>query len=271
MILENIENNKNLVQRLSSSIIHQNISHAYIFEGDGCVDKRLVADCFIKAILCEEAVGFGCDMCATCRKIDHGNHEDVIYVEADENSVKDAFIEELQARLKKKPYVGTRNIAVIQDADSMTDRAQNRLLKTLEEPPVGTVIILLSENTENLKQTILSRCVVYRVNPFGTEGYLEMMQEAQKVADMFLDSQPFYAVKGELEEIIGDKDQTYKFLDALEHVYRDLIVVPSNKSKLYRKDTIFEAVSSIEAARRDLQRGMSAGYALKNLILEIGG
>ena len=55
----------------------------------------------------------------------------------------------LQERLSKKPYYGDRNIAIIKDADTMTAKAQNRLLKTLEEPHPGTVIILLSKNILN--------------------------------------------------------------------------------------------------------------------------
>ena len=79
------------------------------------------------------------------------NHEDIFYVRKDGNSIKDENMSALQERLKNKP-LGERNIAIVEDADTMTLRAQNRILKTLEEPPSGTVIILLSENTE-------SRCV----------------------------------------------------------------------------------------------------------------
>ena len=64
----------------------------------------------------------------------------------------------------------------------MTLRAQNRLLKTLEEPPGEAVIILLSENMENLVQTVQSRCVKYRINYFGTESYDFMMDKARRTA-----------------------------------------------------------------------------------------
>ncbi len=271
MIFEEIQNNQALFERLQKTVNNQQVSHAYIFEGDSCIDKKLLADCFIKMVLCKEHPGRGCDSCQTCRKIEHGNYEDIIYVRADENSLKDSFIEELQGRLLLKPFEGDRNIAVIEDADLMTDRAQNRLLKTLEEPPVGTIIILLSENIENLMQTIVSRCVVYRFNPFGEEQYLNQQALAERVADMFLDSMPFYAIKSELEEIMQEKREIYKFLDALEHCYRDLLVRQSEKSRLYRRETIFAAVAAIENARKDLQRGMNPSYALKSLIIEIGG
>ena len=81
-------------------------------------------------------------------------------------SVKDEQISKLQAELQKKP-LGERNLAVIKDADTMTKRAQNRILKTLEEPYEGTVIFLLSENRENIIDTVKSRCVIYRLESQG--------------------------------------------------------------------------------------------------------
>ncbi|MCR5481595.1 MAG: hypothetical protein K6F52_02265 [Clostridia bacterium] len=269
MIFEEIPENHAQFEKLYRTIMNSSVSHAYIFEGESGLDKKLIADCFIKMVLCREKPGRGCDECPVCRKINHGNYEDIIYVRADENSLKDSFIEELQARLMMKPFEGERNIAVIEDADLMTDRAQNRLLKTLEEPPVGTVIILLSENIENLMQTIVSRCVVYHFNSFGEERYLSRQALAERVAEMLLDSMPFYALKSELEETMQDKKEIYMFLDALEHYYRDLLVQQTEKSRLYRRETIFAAVAAVENAGKDLRRGMNPSYALKNLIIEL--
>ena len=122
MILKDIENNEKIIERLEYITKEEQLSHAYIFEGNRQCDKKLVADCFIKAVLCENSKGTGCSECAACKKIEHGNHEDVMYVEKSGNSIKDEAIEELQSRLKNKPVSGFRNIAVIQDADTMTIR-----------------------------------------------------------------------------------------------------------------------------------------------------
>ena len=93
---------------------------------------------------------------------------------------QDEQISKVQSDIKKKP-MEERHMVVIQDADTMTLRAQNRLLKTLEEPFEGTVMILLSENRENLLETIKSRCVLYRIcllytsrrNTSGEGGFMD--------------------------------------------------------------------------------------------------
>ncbi len=259
-----------MIERLSAAIKSGNVSHAYIFEGEASLDKKAFAEAFVKAVLCREKSGIGCDACPSCRKVDHGNCEDLFYVQADGSSIKDEAIERLQERLKTKPY-GERNIAIISDADTMTLRAQNRLLKTLEEPPEGTILILLSENIENLTQTILSRCVKFRLNYFGRESYEGMMDKAREVADLLLEGAPFYKRKEAITDIIKDEGKTKAFLDALEKVYRDLLIDSSEKSRLYKKSRIFKNVDRIEHARRQIQRGVSQSYAMKDLMIKIGG
>lgn len=270
MKFEQIEGNEALVARLTRAIQNGNVSHAYLFEGEAVLDKKAFAEVFIKAILCRQAPGVGCDHCLSCQKINHGNHEDLIYVEADGRSIKDEAIEQMQERLRTKPF-GDRNIAIICDADTMTLRAQNRLLKTLEEPSQGTVLILLSENMENLTQTILSRCVKFRLHYFGKESYEGMMETAGTVADMLLEGQPFYKRKKAISDIMKDAGQTNAFLDALEQTYRDLLIDGSEKGKLYKKNQIYKNVALIEQAKRQIQRGVAKSYALKDLMIKIGG
>lgn len=270
MILKEFEGNEKLIQRLIATIHNETISHAYIFEGEAALDKTAFAKAFVKAILCEENPGEGCDRCSTCRKIEHDNYEDLIYVNADGKSIKDEAIERLQERLKVKPY-GSRNIAIISDADTMTLRAQNRLLKTLEEPAKGTVLILLSENIENLTNTILSRCVKFRLNYYGRENYEGMIGKAEEVADLLMRGVPFYQRKEAVAEILKDDNKVMAFLDALEKVYRDFLVIPSEKGRLYKKSQIYNNVSLIEETRRQLLKGVSKSYAIKDLMIKIGG
>ena len=270
MSFKQIKGNEALMKRLTAAVNSQTVSHAYIFEGEAILDKKAFAEAFAKAVLCWQEPGTGCDNCIICHKIEHGNYEDLILIEADGNSIKDEAVEKLQERLKTKPY-GERNIAIIRDADTMTLRAQNRLLKTLEEPAEGTILILLSENIENLTQTILSRCVKYRLNYFGKESYEGMMDTARDTADMLLSGQPFYKRKEAVAEIARDSGQTRAFLDALERVYRDLLVENTDKAKLYKKSQIYKYVGAIEEARRQIQRGVAKSYALRNLMIKIGG
>ena len=274
------------MERMSRAVANGSISHAYLLEGDRTIDKLSLAENFVKAILCKDGGGDSCECCPSCHKISHGNHEDLIYLAADGNSIKDETVEELQARLKKKPYVDDRNIVILQDADTMTLRAQNRLLKTLEEPTPGTVMILLSENMENLAQTILSRCVIYRLNPFETMEYKNVLEGAILIADLLLEGKPFYEISAKLADYTASRDAACEFLDALESWYRDLVVCEYDcesrmifhtdrigeirkRSRLYQKGSVDRAVAVIEEAKNDLNRNLNINYTLKNMILKL--
>ena len=286
MSLKDVKGNRKVVGRMSRAILNRNISHAYLLEGDRSIDKQDLAVRFVKAILCKEKEGDSCDHCNSCIRIDHGNHEDIIYLAAEGNSIKDETVEELQHRLKKKPYGGDRNIAILQDADTMTLRAQNRLLKTLEEPARGTVLILLSENMENLTRTILSRCVIYKLNPYESMEYNHVLDGAISIADMLLDGKPFYEISARLLEHASCKEAALELLDALESWYRDLAVSEYDsqnrlifheertadlrkRSRLYQRSTIDRAVAAIEEARNDLNRNLNISYTMKNMVLKI--
>lgn len=270
MNLTGFQGNEKLIQRLIATIQNETLSHAYIFEGEAALDKLAFAKAFVKAVLCEEEPGIGCDSCSTCRKIEHDNYEDLFFVAAEGSSIKDEAIEKLQERLKIKPY-GKRNIAVISDADTMTLRAQNRLLKTLEEPAPGTILILLSENIENLTNTILSRCVKFRLNYYGRESYEGMLDKAAEIADLLMEGAPFYKRKEAVAQVLKEGEQVMAFLDALEKVYRDFLIIPSEKGRLYKQSQIYRNVSLIEETRRQLLKGVSKSYALKDLMIKIGG
>lgn len=286
MSFKDIKGNRKVVERMSRAVASRSISHAYLLEGDRSVDKLGLAENFVKAILCRESEGDCCESCPSCTKINHGNHEDVICLAAEGGSIKDEAVEELQSRLKKKPFAGDRNIVILQNADTMTLRAQNRLLKTLEEPAPGTVMILLSENMENLAKTILSRCVIFKLNLFGTAEYEDILDGAVEIADMMLSGKPFYEISGRLAGFTESRDAAFEFLDAMESWYRDLAICEYDptgemifhadriealrkRSGLYPGNAVERAVAAIEEARNDLNRNLNIGYTIKNMILKM--
>ena len=211
-------------------------------------------------------------MCLSCRRIDHGNCEDLYIVRAEgaaTKSVKDDAILKLQENLKKKP-AGLRNMAIICNADTMTKRAQNRLLKTLEEPTPGTVIMLLSENRENLLDTIKSRCIFYRLSG-GEETGGENLRDANRLVDALIEGENFFEMKQLLSKSMKSREDAFRILDGLERIYRNLLLEKDPRGRLLKKEQIFRAVELIEEARRDLIMNVNYNYALKNLMLKIGG
>lgn len=270
MYFKEQNDNKNLIKRLEHVVQSDKISHAYIFEGSNCIDKKSFAESFVKGLLCSKKSGENCGECSICDKIDHENHEDIIYISAEGSSIKDADIIGMQDRLRTKPF-GERNIVIMEDSDTMTLRAQNRLLKTLEEPPGRAVIILLSENMENLVQTIQSRCVKYRINYSGSENYDFMMDRAARIADMTLNREPFYKIRREIDGILGNSDEVAALLDGMQVVYRNILLEKNKGISLYKDDVLIKNIHAVETARKQIKEGVSAAYAIKNLLLKIGG
>ena len=161
-------------------------------------------------------------------------------------------------------------MAIICNADTMTKRAQNRLLKTLEEPTPGTVIMLLSENRENLLDTIKSRCIFYRLGG-GEETGGENLRDANRLVDALIEGENFFEMKQLLSKSVKSREDASRILDGLERIYRNLLLEKDPRGRLLKKEQIFRAVELIEEARRDLIMNVNYNYALKNLMLKIGG
>lgn len=261
----------NVIERIRQAIVNGNISHAYIIEGDSCIDKTAFAKNVIKGIMCREKPGTGCDCCPVCIKIDHDNYEDLYYARADEKSLnlKDKEVFGLQEKLKSRPTAGDRNFAIIENADSMTPRAQNRLLKTLEEPAPGTVIFLLSENTDNLLRTITSRCVAFRLGNFTDNTDNLDLAMAEELLKMIVEGAYFADINKYLGKKVKDRKTAFVLLDSLERIFhRDMT---ENRNSSFGKNNIVNNVNYVEEARRDLLANVNFKYAIRNMILKIGG
>ncbi len=262
--------------KLGKAIQSGAVSHAYIIEGDSNVDKMGFARAFCQALMCREMPGVGCGRCVTCRKIADGNHEDLYVVEPDDttasrsgaSSIKDSAVEELQIRLKEKPTAGEHNMAVISDGDTMTARAQTRLLKTLEEPPEGTVIMILSENSEELLPTINSRCVNIRLYDTAGADRSEGSEEANKIMGMIADKAYFADIKAELASRVKSRQDAYELLDGMESLIGSIVRGRSDIRMDARRAEASTAL--IEEARRDIKLGAGYNYRIRDLVLGIG-
>jgi DNA polymerase-3 subunit delta' len=155
---------KNLLRR---AVAEERVSHSYLFYGMDGVGKRLVALGFAKILNCLTPVSnrdaisnnAGCD-CNSCRKIDKGIHPDVFVIEYKGlRDIKvDQIREDVEERLYFKPFEGRYKVAIVDEADRMSHSAQNAFLKTLEEPPDESIVILLTSSPQSLLPTIRSRC-----------------------------------------------------------------------------------------------------------------
>ncbi len=145
-------------KRLLQNGLRQNkLSHAYIFSGPAGTGKRKMALTLAKAVFCLEQNGDSCGNCLECRKVEHGNHPDLFFVQPDGASIKIEQIRELQKLFAYRSAASQTKVYIIDQADRMTVQAANSLLKFLEEPHGATVAILIAENGQALLPTIQSR------------------------------------------------------------------------------------------------------------------
>ena len=152
------------VRQLKNALQNKVISHAYLFLGPEGVGKRLTAFSFAAALNCQNPLnGYKpCGKCPACKKIEHDNYPDLHILEPQGQSIKIEQIREMQGKISYKKLEGKYQIVILEDAQKMTVGAANSLLKILEEPPQGTVFILIADNSRLMLPTIISRCQLIR-------------------------------------------------------------------------------------------------------------
>lgn len=143
---------------LIKSINNKQVSHCYLFEGPEGMGKYKLALVFAQSLLCLNFSMEPCNECKSCIKVNSYNHPDLHIINEDGKSIKREDVDELVNSIYKRPYEAKRKVYIIKDAHLMTPQAANTFLKTLEEPPGDTVMILLTVNSNLLLPTLVSRC-----------------------------------------------------------------------------------------------------------------
>ena len=152
------------------------LPHALLITGEQGLGKRTLAGLLSQALLCEGQTDRPCGQCPACLQAAQGNHPDILIVQpgkalADEDRVSASAIgvhtvRKLEEQMARAPYTGRTRAIQIRDAHRMNEAAQNALLKTLEEPPEGNVLILITDQPDQLLATIRSRCHEIKLHPW---------------------------------------------------------------------------------------------------------
>jgi DNA polymerase-3 subunit delta' len=169
------------VALLRRAIAHDRLAHAYAFVGPVGVGRRLTALAFAQAALCAEQ---GCGACATCRRVAAGQHPDcqVLAPTPPPSNPKGAAtlrieqVRELEHAAALAPLEARRKVFVLDDADRLTLPSAQALLKTLEEPPPRTHLVLVVANPRALPPTVLSRCQRVRFRPLGDAEAVALLE-----------------------------------------------------------------------------------------------
>jgi DNA polymerase-3 subunit delta' len=158
------------------------LPHAFLFVGPEGVGKRLFARTLAQALLCErrpESALEPCGECPACLQVAAGTHPDVLEVARpeDKHELPIKVIRELVHDLGLSPMRGRRRVAIVDDADDLSEEAANAFLKTLEEPPEGSALILIARSAETQLVTVVSRCRVVRFDPLPKVELAAVLRE----------------------------------------------------------------------------------------------
>ena len=185
-----------ILNRLSTQMERERLASTYLFTGPELEKKKALAIAFARALNCERQPSsrdndkcqiasasprndvLGCK-CSICRRIEAGTHPDVKWYGADEeaNSIKISDARDFKNWLNLKPFEGKTKVFIFNQAERLTGEAQNALLKSLEEPPPGNVIILLVPHAKSVYDTISSRAVEIKIPPFESKAIRKILME----------------------------------------------------------------------------------------------
>ena len=283
------------VETLRMALANGRLHHAYLFVGPEGVGKRTVALSLARAVHCIGRNNDFCGQCAACARIQAGNHPDVRVIEPlqGKKEISIQQIREIEKELNFRSFSGGRKIAVIDPATLMNLPAQNALLKTLEEPPQGSVLILIAASAGGLLPTLRSRCLRLSFSPLsrdllanflasakgmdteaahlsaavamGSVGTAvridsdELRERRQTWMDKLcsLGAGDYRAATEAAEALANNRDESLKFLEWAETWYRDLLIhsVTQNTQAIINLDML----TQIEAhsARSDTERLLS--------------
>ena len=145
---------ENIIRSFNMAIASEKLSHAHLIVGEDGLGKSVVAKDFALKIL---------------GKKDNKQYADILEFRNSKKSIGVDEVRKIIDETNKKPYEGDKKVVIIYDGDKLTTQAQNAFLKTIEEPPRGVYIIILSENIEAILNTIRSRCQIHKLNRLSVD------------------------------------------------------------------------------------------------------
>ena len=166
--MRSIIGQRRLLGRLGEQAVRGDVAHAYELSGPRSIGKHTVAVRIAQTLNCaaDDRVPGGCGACVACRKIERGVHPDVLVVtrlvdqqggERDRKNITIEQVRAMQQDLALRPLEGRRRVVIVDDAADLSEHAEVALLKTLEEPPLHAVLLLITPTPARLLETIRSR------------------------------------------------------------------------------------------------------------------
>lgn len=219
MTFNNYIGHKNIIRNIAKAIKENRFSHAHLIVGEDGIGKSFLA----KAVALD-IMGLETDR----------DHIDILKwrVEKNKKSIGVNEIRDLIKEVNKKPFEGDKKVIIVHDGEKMTPQAQNAFLKTIEEPPAGVFILVLTENISSILDTIQSRCQIHKLNKLKNSEMEEILEkegctseEVMKMAIWFSEGIPGRAEKFLYDEVYREiREFSLKLInvkkcnDTFEHI-----------------------------------------------------
>lgn len=244
---------------LSRSLSSGRIAHAYLFRGPEGVGKKLFAAAMARALNCRvSGPAASCGACTSCRKYVSGSHPDYHVESPVKGAIKIDRVREIAKSLTYPPYESLRRVVVMEDVHTMRAEAANSLLKTLEEPPEGNVLILTAETSKNVLATISSRCQVIPFFPLSNEETIQLL------ADSGVESEQERAVLARFSEGSPGRALILQKTGMVE-VWQKAVAMLSNP--VYREDQYSGDVLQLAGQVADIKENLGTFLGLLRLWL----
>lgn len=185
MNFSEIIGHENIVSQLKGSIQQQRLNQATLFCGLGGIGKRSLINVLAATLLClnrDNENAEPCGQCKSCHAFNNNNHPDFIILEEEKNEISVAEMRDFCREINKKPVISRNKACFIPNAENMNVASANCFLKTLEEPPENTYIILRASSTEQLLKTIISRCQIIRMAPLNRENIIKILAKKHGIS-----------------------------------------------------------------------------------------
>jgi len=261
MTWQGIEGHDAIAARFAVAEAAGRVAGSYLFVGQPGVGKATFARALALALVCEHpAEGLtACRQCASCIQALAGTHPDIDIVEKPPERATiplDALIGSPDQRLRTgfcwrlllRPALARRKVSILLDADHLSDEAANCLLKTLEEPPPGSVIILVGTTLERQLPTIRSRCQTVRFGPLAPETIAAILTHEQSTT---ADEPGVTDLSGIAQAAGGSLQRARLLLNDDVAVFRDRLLTLLAGQPLPGVDLSRETLTVVEAAGKE--------------------
>ena len=234
-----------LINNFRNRCMNNTLSHAHLIAGEDGIGKSKLANILAKLILNKE--------------LDR-EYVDIINYKINKSSFGVDDVRNIIEEVSKKPFEGEKKVIIIHEGNRLTIQAQNALLKTIEEPPIGVYIIILCESLELILDTIKSRCEIYKLTPLTKDELYEYIRvKGFNFNDNEIESAIAFSegIPGRIDRYFNDndlKELRSKIIQLIKKLSKnDLqIVLEEEESLIILKDNKEEVLNILSGFIRDI-------------------